>query len=224
MTYLTYNKNKILLFATLIIMFVNLWTIIYLAPMISDQEWAQRIFYYHVPLAWNAFLGYFGVMIFSITYLISRNTKWDVLAQAAAEVGTIFCLLILITGPIWAKPIWGKAWTWEPRLTTTLILFLLFIGYFMIREFGGPYERSSRYAAVIGILASIDIPIIYYAVDFWSPQVQSHPQRDMGGHASAVMQVFYFSLFTFTLIFVNMMRYRSHVRKMELLKLEEENV
>lgn len=224
MTYLSKKGNLWFALFTIGLVLIGLWLIIYKAPMIPQQEWAQRIFYYHVPLAWNAFLGYLGVMIFSIIYLVTRKPKWDNLALAAAEVGTVFCLLILVTGPIWAKPIWGKAWTWEPRLTTTLILFLLFVGYFMIREFGGPYERSSRYAAVLGILACIDIPLIYFAVDMWAPNVQSHPQRDMAGHSSMVLQIFFFSLFTFTLILINMFRYRLHVATLELKKMEDSHV
>ena len=184
--------------------------------MVADQEWAQRIFYYHVPLAWNAFLAYFTVMVCSILYLIGRNQDWDFRARAAAEVGTLFTLLILLTGPIWARPIWGKVWTWEPRLTTTLVLLLIYIGYFMIREFGGAYERSSRYAAIIGILAFIDVPIVYYAVDFWSPEAQSHPQRDMGGHSDAIFRIFMFSLFSFTLLLINLFKYRLHTIRLEI--------
>ncbi len=223
-SYLSNTKNKILLGITFLMVLAGLWLIVYVAPMIPEQEWAQRIFYYHVPLAWNAFLGYLAVAIFSIMYLISRNKKWDIFAVSAAEVGTVFCLLILVTGPIWAKPIWGKAWTWEPRLTTTLILLLLYVGYFMIREFGGPYERASRYAAVIGILAFFDVPIIYFAVDFWAPQVQSHPQREIGEHSGLVMQIFLFSLLTFTLILINLFKYRLHVGRLEAAKREAENV
>ncbi|NOZ09202.1 MAG: cytochrome c biogenesis protein CcsA [FCB group bacterium] len=219
-SYLSYEKNKLLAIGTLIIVLVNLYLIIFVAPMVPEQEWAQRIFYYHVPLAWNSFLGYLGVLVFSILYLVKRDPKWDVWALSMAETGTVFAFLILITGPIWAKPIWGSPWTWEPRLTTTLILFLLYIGYFMIREFGGPYERSSRYAAVLGILAFVDVPIIYFAVNFWAPSVQSHPQRGIGGHDPSIKYIFFFSLFSFTLILVNMIRYRLHAGRLEQKRLE----
>ncbi len=224
MDYFNHKGNVALALVTLAMVLTGLWLIIFVAPLIPEQEWAQRIFYYHVPLAWNAFLGYMGVLAFSIAYLVTRKPKWDIYALSAAETGTVFCLLILITGPIWAKPIWGEAWTWEPRLTTTLILFLVYVGYFMIREFGGPYERSSRYAAVLGILAAVDIPLIYFAVDFWAPQVQSHPQRDMSAHSSTVLKIFLFSLFTFTLILINMYKYRVHVATLELKNLEETHV
>ena len=102
----------------------------------------------------------------------------------------------------------------ETHDTTTLVLFLIFLGYFMVREFGGPYERSSRYAAVIGLLAVIDIPLILLAVKWWTPEVQSHPQMEMGNQPSAVLYVFFFSLFSFTLILIHMIRYRWHVRRL----------
>ncbi len=199
----------------------GIYLILAVAPMVPQQEYAQRIFYYHVPLAWNAFLGYFGVMVFSILYLIKRDVRWDNIALACAESGTVFALLIVITGPIWAKPIWGAAWTWEPRLTTTVILLLLYAGYFMIRKFGGPYERSSRYAAVLGILAFLDVPVIYFAVNLWSPEVQSHPQRGMSSHDPLIFRIFMYSLFSFTLILINMIRCRIHAGRLELQKLEQ---
>lgn len=220
-SYWSIPKNKIIGLVTLAAVLVGLYLILFVAPMVPQQEYAQRIFYYHVPLAWNAFLGYFGVLVFSIMYLVKRDERWDNWALSCAESGTVFAFLIVVTGPIWAKPIWGTAWTWEPRLTTTFILLLLYAGYFMIREFGGPYERSSRYAAVLGILAFIDVPIIYFAVNIWSPEVQSHPQRDIGSHDNMIFQIFMYSLFTFTLILVNMIRYRVHVGRLEQQKLEQ---
>ena len=218
------SSNRSLFVLTLAIALFDLWLIITQAPMVKDQEWAQRIFYYHVPLAWCAFIAFFCVMIYSILYLKTNNVKWDARALAMSEVGIIFTLLILVTGPLWATPIWGKPWTWEPRLTTTLLLFLIYIGYFMVREFGGVYERASRFAAVIGILAFIDVPIIYYAVDFWSPEVQSHPQRDMGNQIPEILQIFFFSLFTFSMILYCMYRFRVHVAMTEAGVMEDNYV
>ena len=190
-------RNQILLAVTLVTAIVNLWLIYKVAPVVPEQEMAQKIFYYHVPLAWNAFLA----------YLLT--------ALAGAEVGTLFALLILVTGPIWATPIWGKPWSWEPRLTTTLVLFLIFVGYFMVRAFGGPYERASRYAAVIAILAVIDIPLILTAVTWWAPEVQSHPQMEMARQPSGILRIFFFSLFSFTLMLIYMVLYRHHVAELE---------
>lgn len=214
-TFHSIRRNQVLLATTLLVAAINLWLIYQVAPTVPGQEMAQKIFYYHVPLAWNAFVSYLVVAIASVIYLRTRNPRWDAWALAGAEVGTLFALLILVTGPIWATPIWGKPWSWEPRLTTTLILFLVFVGYFMIREFGGPYERASRYAAVIGILAVIDIPLIFSAVTWWAPEVQSHPQMEMAHQPSSILRVFFFSLFSFTLILIHLLRYRRYVGMLE---------
>ena len=216
------RKNQVLLGITLTVALVNLWMIYQVAPVVVEQEMAQKIFYYHVPLAWNTFLAYLVVAITGGAYLVTNDPKWDTWSLAGAEVGTLFALLILITGPIWATPIWGKSWSWEPRLTTTLVLFLIFLGYFMIREFGGPYERSSRYAAAVGIIAVIDIPLILTAVTWWAPEVQSHPQMEMGSQPASILNVFLFSLFSFILILVYMILYRRHVGELTYRRLTQQ--
>ncbi len=184
-------------------------------PMIPMQHWAQKIFYFHVPVAWTAFLSYFFVMVFGILFLVRKDNKWDRLGQSAAEIGTLFTALVLTTGPIWAKPIWGQPWIWEPRLTTTLILFLIYIGYFMLREFGGHPERVARYAAILGIVAFVDVPIIFLSVKFWSPEIQSHPQVEMAQQPGGILGPFFFSLFLFTVLWIVMIRFRSHVLQLK---------
>ena len=157
-----YNKNnRLLLVLISSLLIFNIYNIISNTPMVPDQHWAQKIFYVHVPSAWVGFLSYLIVMIAGIMFFLKKNDYWDTVGLAAAEIGTLFITLVLITGPIWATPIWGKPWIWEPRLTTTFILFLIYIGYFMIRSFGGHVERVKRYAAAIGIIAFLDVPIIF---------------------------------------------------------------
>ena len=126
--------NLSLFMLVMIVMTCNLISIIFLTPMVPDQEWAQKIFYLHVPIAWSGFLSYFFVMLSGVAYLISRNLKYDRIGHAAAEIGTIFTGLVLLTGPIWATPIWGKPWIWEPRLVTTLVLFVIYVGYFYFKK------------------------------------------------------------------------------------------
>jgi len=155
---------------------INIYIVLSLEPPNLAQGIFGNIFYIHVPVAWTAFLLYLCVMISGILFLTKNDKVWDHRGLAFAEVGTIFMFLVLTTGPIWAKPAWGIFWPWEPRLTTSLILFLIFLGYFMLREFGGNSEQVSRYAAVVGILAFLDVPLIFLSVKFWSPEMQSHPQ------------------------------------------------
>ncbi len=205
------NRSGLVLIAAM--MLFNVWNVIMNTPMVPEQHWAQKIFYIHVPVAWTGFLSYFIVMVAGILYLINKEQKWDRLGLAAAEIGTLFVTLVLITGPIWAKPIWGTWWTWEPRLTTTLILFLIYVGYFMLRSFGGHPERTSRYAAVLGIIAFIDVPIIFYSVRFWEEQFQSHPQIEITQQIPDIVIPFLVSLMIFTMLFSLMLRYRMHVLK-----------
>jgi heme exporter protein C len=131
--------------------------------------------------------------------------------------------LVLITGPIWATPIWGEPWIWEPRLTTTLILFLIYMGYFMLRKFGGHPERVARYAAVLGILAFLDVPLIFYSVKFWASQSQLHPQSEMGQQPDGILRVFLFSMFAFTILYILMLRFRVKILNFQY-KLKTKNV
>ena len=203
--------NFIFLLSVIFLSLINIINIIYNTPMIPDQHWAQKIFYVHVPSAWVGFLSYLVVMISGIMYLNSNDDKWDNVGLAAAEIGTFFMALVLITGPIWATPIWGQPWIWEPRLVTTLILFLIYIGYFMMRAFGGYLERMKRNAAVLGIVSFINVPIIFLSVQFWSPEIQSHPQVEMAQQPSEILSPFLFSLFVFTMLYFLMIRYRIYV-------------
>jgi len=205
------QSNRLFAFCVSILFAFNLLNIIFNTPMVADQHWAQKIFYVHVPSAWVGFLSYFIVMIAGLMLFIKDNDKWDDIGLAAAEIGTFFMALVLITGPIWAKPIWGTFWIWEPRLTTTLILFLFYLGYFMFRSFGGNIERVRRQAAALGILAFINVPIVFMSVKFWEPEIQSHPQVEMANQPEGILYPFIFSLITFTFLFILMLRYRSYI-------------
>jgi heme exporter protein C len=133
-------------------------------PLERIQGPAQKIFYVHVPAAWSAMLAMALVGIASILFLIMRDYRYDRFAAASAEVGTAFSLVMLTTGPIWAKPIWGTWWTWDARLTLTLFLFFLFVGYLLLR--GAVLETSlrARYSAVLGICGLVLLPFIHLSV------------------------------------------------------------
>ena len=133
-------------------------------PLESIQGPAQKIFYVHVPAAWSAMLAMGLVGFASILFLLMRDYRYDRFAAASAEVGTAFSLVMLTTGPIWAKPIWGTWWTWDARLTLTLFLFFLFVGYLLLR--GAVLETSlrARYSAVLGICGLVLLPFIHLSV------------------------------------------------------------
>ena len=203
--------NLALFILSIILMIFNLVWIVSFTPMVFEQHWAQKIFYIHVPLAWVGFLSYFFVMLAGILYLVSRNLKYDRIGHAAAEIGTLFTGLVLITGPIWATPVWGKPWVWEPRLITTLVLFLIYMGYFILRNVGLYRQRVALICAIVGIIAFLDIPIIFASVDFWAADIQLHPQRVMSKQPSGVFIPFLFSLFSFTILFFTMLFFKIRV-------------
>lgn len=150
--------------ATFLTMLAALWLVFMVVPTEREMGIVQRIFYFHVSSAWAAYLCFFLVAGASARYLWTGARGADRLAEAAAEVGVLFCTLVLITGPLWAKPVWGVWFTWDPRLTMTVILWGIYAAYIMLRAFGGEDEAVRRWAAVLGIVGVLDIPIIMVSV------------------------------------------------------------
>ena len=144
-----------------VMMLANLYFIFMVAPTDAVLGNVQRIFYFHVPIAIMSFLAFFLVFIASLMYLFKRSLKWDSFAYASAEVGVVFVTLALITGIIWARPVWNTWWTWEPRLTTTMILWLIYVAYLMVRSYAPNQSKGAIYAAVVGIVGFVDVPIVY---------------------------------------------------------------
>lgn len=149
------------------LMLAAIYLIFMVVPTERDQGIVQRIFYFHVPSAWTAFVGFFVVCGASVLFLWNEGEYWDVVAKASAEVGMVFCTLVLLTGPIWARPIWGTWWTWDPRLTMTLILWTIYASYLLLRAYGSEEDQIARYGAVLGIVGAIDIPLIVVSVRLW---------------------------------------------------------
>jgi heme exporter protein C len=158
--------------ATAVLMPLALYLIFLNAPEEKVMGAVQKIFYFHVPIAAVTFLSVLVLLLGAAGYLWTRRVGWDHLSVASAEVGLLFCTLVLITGPIWAKPAWGVWWTWEAKLTTTLILWLLLAGILLSRAYASTPEQGARVASVLGVVAALDIPIVYKAVDWWRGQ---HP-------------------------------------------------
>jgi heme exporter protein C len=149
---------------TCVAVLAALFLVFVVVPTEREMGIVQRIFYFHVSAAWVAYMGFGLVAGASAVYLWNRSRAADRLALAAAEVGVLFCTLLLITGPLWARPIWGVWWTWDPRLTMTVILWAIYVSYLMLRAFGGEDDAVRRYAAVLGIVGVLDIPIIRVSV------------------------------------------------------------
>ena len=190
--------------ASVIALVATMYGAFLVAPTERTMGDIQRIFYIHVPSAWTAFAAFFVVFIGSVGFLVTKNFKWDRLALACAELGTIFCTIVLITGPIWAKPVWGIWWTWDARLTSTLILWLMYLSYLLLRDFLDDPVRRAKLSAVFGIIAFVDVPIVYFSIRLWRTQ---HPQPVIaGGEGSGLdptmFQVLMLGWLAFTILFI----------------------
>ena len=137
------------------------------APVEQTMGLVQKIFYTHLPLAWWSFVSFFLVCVSGVAYLKTRNRHWDAVAGAAAEVGVVLSGLALVSGSIWARHSWGVWWTWDPRLTTTMILWFLYAGYLVLRKMDMPRERQANLCAVVGIVAFVDVPLVFLSARLW---------------------------------------------------------
>ena len=186
---------------TFLAMLFSLYMIFVYVPTERVMGLVQRIFYFHVPLAWVAFLAFFVVFVASIVYLSRRDRKWDALAASSAEIGVIFCSLVLITGAIWAKKAWNTWWTWDPRLTTTLVLWFIYVAYLMLRSFSANEDRGARGAAVFGIVGFVDVPIVYVAIH-WGRTIHPALFTSRGlGVTPPMLATLFVSVITFTLFY-----------------------
>jgi heme exporter protein C len=187
----------------LLAVMVGLYLAFFYAPPDALQGDVQRIMYVHVPTAWVAFFAFFVVFLASIVYLWKRLPEADRLAYASAEIGVLFTALTLIDGSIWGKPTWGTWWTWDARLTTTAILFVIYVGYLMLRSFIDEPERRARLSALVGIVGFIDVPIIYMSV-LWFRTLHQPPSIQRGGASmpDAMLFTLLFNFGAYTLVYL----------------------
>ena len=205
-----------------ILFVVALYLIFICVPTEETMGIVQRIFYFHVPVAWIAFLAFFIVFLCSIMYLWKRERKWDIIASSSAEIGIVFTTLVLITGSIWAKPIWGVWWTWEPRLTTALVLWLIYIAYLIVRSYATEESRGARFAAVVGIVGFIDVPIVALAITLCRTQ-HPGPVIFQGGLVPPMLLTLLVCLAAFTALYCLLMIQRVSMKndEAELSRLKE---
>ncbi len=146
------------------------------APIDATQGVIQKILYVHVPLAYGAYLGFVVTAVSGALYLWKADEKWDRLAVAGAEVGVIFCTLMLVTGPIWARGTWGKWWSWDPRLTVTLLLWFVYLAYLLLRNFSDGGSLTARFAGVYGLVGAALIPLNYFVIEIFGGRGM-HPEN-----------------------------------------------
>jgi heme exporter protein C len=176
-------------------------------------RYAQRIIYFHIATAWVGFLAFFVTFVGGIGYLRTGGRKWDIVALSSAEIGTVFMLGVLISGSIWAKPAWGVWWVWDERLTISLIQFLVYVGYLMLRSAVEDPARRARFGAVYGIVAFISVPINFIAIRMWRTQHPLMFGSEEGGLSPNMMFAFFFCLLTFTVWYVTLMWHRIRLER-----------
>ena len=205
-------KDALLISGALLMAF-TLYLVYFWVPTEQNLGVSQRIFYFHVPLGWIGMVSIVVVAVASILHLATGRQKWDDLAYSTAELGVIFATLILVTGAIWGKPVWGVWWTWDPKLSTTLVLWFVYVGYLMVRAYGPAGGQGKRFASVIALIGAIDAPIIYKATDWWR---SAHPDNnipsDLDGRMLLTLLV---SVVTFTVIYLYLLIERYSLRKSE---------
>ncbi len=205
--------SKALPFLTLLSMLVALYGAFLYAPRERTMGDVQRIFYFHVASWWIAFGAFAVVFGASVAYLVTRKRDHDAVAHASAELGVVFTSIGLITGPLWAKPAWGIFWTWDARLTTALVLWLIYISYLMLRRYVPDEAKRANLSAVTGIIGFVDVPIVYLSIRWWRTQ---HPQPVlMGGSGSGLdarmLQTLMASLVAFLFLFLWLLEKRLSV-------------
>jgi len=188
-----------------------------IAPPDALQGEVQRIMYVHVPSAWLAYLSFLVVFVASIAYLRTSRVRWDRVAAASAEIGVLFTALAIALGALWGKPVWGTWWTWDPRLTTTAVLLLIYVGYLAVRRITDNPVRRARWSAVIGIVGFVDVPIVHLSVVWWrslhqGPTVARLDGPEIQGTMLAALLV---SVVAFTLVYAYLMTLRLRVGRLE---------
>ena len=200
------------------LLLADLALIFFYAPTEQVMGVVQRIFYIHVPLVWMGFVSFLAVFIASIVYLIRRTPQWDRRAHAAAEVGVMFITAGILSGAIWAKPVWGTWWTWDPKLTTVFVLWVVYLGYLMVRNLAPTRGQGARYGAIVGIIGFINVPIVYMASDWWRslhPELVTGPLAETGSLERSISGVLYFSTLTFAVLLFYLLRQRTAQRRLE---------
>ncbi len=206
--------------AVLALVAASAYASLFIAPTERTMGLIQRIFYFHAASAWAGMTAFSVCFLANLLYVWRRQPKWDSLGVSAAEVGLAFITIVLITGPIWAKPVWGIYWTWDARLTSTFVLWLLYISYLLLRTLIEEPDRRALLSALFGIFAFLDVPLVFGAIRWWRTQ---HPAPVIMGGPGAGLEptmraVFFFSVFALhaLMAFLIVERYALEKLRLEL--------
>jgi heme exporter protein C len=205
----------ILTLAAAVMMLGGLTMVFLYAPREANMGDVQRIFYFHLGSAWVGFFAFFVTMVSGVLYLWKGERRWDTLGVSSAEIGTVFMTMAIISGSLWARPVWNTWWTWDPRLTISAIQWLLYLAYFMLRSGIEDPERRARFSAVYGIIAFLTVPLSFLSIRIWRTIHPVVVAGDSGAGTEgsfsmtgSMRQTLFFSLATFTVLYFMLLRYR----------------
>ncbi|HSQ16705.1 MAG TPA: cytochrome c biogenesis protein CcsA [Anaerolineales bacterium] len=205
---------KILDGVTVVLFVIAVGMVFFYAPTEATMGQVQRVFYFHVATAWVGMLGFLVAAIVGVIYLIRKEHRWDIAGLAAVEISLVFFFIAIVSGSIWARPTWGTWWTWDPRLTTATIVELVYAAYLLLRSGIEDPDRRARFGAVYSILGFLSVPLTFVSIRLLRT---IHPVVIGGGNANAdgdfsmtpkMLQTFMFSLFVFSVIFVDLLWHR----------------
>jgi len=196
---------------TLVLLLIATLMVFFYAPLEAVMGQVQRVFYFHVAAGWVGMLGFLVAAVCGIIYLVKGDRKWDIVELAAVEIGMVFAFINVVTGAIWARPIWNTWWTWDPRLTTATIMLLIYAAYLMLRAGIDEPDRRARFGAVYAIVGFISVPLTFFSARLFRtihPVVIGANQPGAEGAfdmTSQMLQTFLFSLFVFSIIFIDLL-------------------
>jgi len=190
---------------------------LFVVPPDATQGDVQRLMYVHVPAAWVTFLAFGIVFGASVAYLKTGRVQWDRVAVSAAEIGVQFCALTILLGSLWGRPVWGTWWTWDPRLTTTAVLLLIYVGYLSLRKVADSPARRAKWSAVVGVVGFIDVPIVHMSVVWWRSLHQQATVLRLGSPtiAGSMLATLLLAFVAFSLAFGYLMAVRMRVGRLE---------
>ena len=211
---------------TVVAFLLDIHLIFFHTPIELSMGIVQKIFYFHVPAAYGMYLGAGACFLGSVAYLFSPTDARDAFAKAGAETAVTFGIIVLVTGPLWAAKAWGRYWTWDPRLTTSMLSVLIYVAYVVLRSFAGDGHAEKKFAAALGVVGAANLPIIHYSVLKWSGQHPVVVGKGGGGLAPAMYPAFFLSLGAFTLLAIVLLwtRTRLEIARARLQQLEEETL
>ncbi|HOU22900.1 MAG TPA: cytochrome c biogenesis protein CcsA [Anaerolineae bacterium] len=205
----------VLIMLTTLAMLASLYLVLVWVPTEKTMGVIQRVFYFHVPSAWVAFLAFAVAAVAALLFLARRQEHWDRVEVASLELGIVFSTVALITGSIWARPIWNTWWTWDPRLTTTLVMWIYYVASLLLRQMVDSPERSARFGAVLAIVGFVNVPLVFLTIRLWRT---IHPvlfTTEGFGLAPEMLLTLLISLGTFTLLYFCLLTARVRLESLQ---------